>query len=97
MRAMRDPVCGMDVDLDDGAVGPREHDGHQLWFCSYECLGRFDEDPERYAAPSPPKTAREKAAPPIDRVGRRDAVRAEADHRIIAANLSTPLTAERMA
>ncbi len=42
-----DPVCHMPVDRDE-AAGRLRHDGHEFWFCSLECAGRFAEAPVRY-------------------------------------------------
>jgi YHS domain-containing protein len=42
-----DPVCGMKVDI--GARGPSaKHAGHNYYFCSEGCRGKFAAEPERY-------------------------------------------------
>jgi uncharacterized membrane protein YraQ (UPF0718 family)/YHS domain-containing protein len=50
-----DPVCGMQVQTAN-APAHRVHDGHDHWFCSDHCAGRFDADPAAHcsvAAPTP--------------------------------------------
>lgn len=42
-----DPVCGMTVDRSD-AVGVRTASGSTFYFCSPDCLAKFDRDPGRY-------------------------------------------------
>jgi YHS domain-containing protein len=44
----KDPVCGMQVD-EQRAAGKREYQGETFYFCSADCLERFDENPHRYA------------------------------------------------
>jgi Cu+-exporting ATPase len=55
-----DPVCGMTV---DPAKTPHRHthEGHEYYFCSAGCRGKFIADPAKYlhkdaaaAAPAPP-------------------------------------------
>jgi Cu+-exporting ATPase len=44
-----DPVCGMKVDI--GARGPSaKHAGHNYYFCSEGCRGKFAAEPEHYLA-----------------------------------------------
>ena len=43
-----DPVCGMTIDPDH-AVDHVEYEGQTYYFCSESCLGKFREDPGRYA------------------------------------------------
>lgn len=43
----QDPVCGMRVDPSD-AVGVRTAAGRTFYFCSADCLAKFDHDPGRY-------------------------------------------------
>ena len=45
--AVRDPVCGMDIDPRD-AVGSHEHDGQPYFFCSKTCLEKFRAEPDKY-------------------------------------------------
>ena len=42
-----DPVCGMTVDPSE-AAGSYEYNGQTYYFCSTNCLYRFQEDPERF-------------------------------------------------
>jgi YHS domain-containing protein len=41
-----DPVCGMNVDESTGLSATFR--GHEYFFCSEECLHRFESDPARY-------------------------------------------------
>src|SRR5512143_3766532 len=50
---VRDPVCGMEIDLAD-AVGSHEYKGETFYFCSRSCLERFKEDPEQFLHPPEP-------------------------------------------
>src|SRR5512138_2462202 len=45
--AHRDPVCGMDVTAED-AAGSVAHDGRQYFFCSQNCLQKFQTNPDKY-------------------------------------------------
>lgn len=45
-----DPVCGMEVDVDQGYG--KMHEGHLYRFCSRECLDKFESDAEQYLAES---------------------------------------------
>ena len=42
----KDPVCGMDVDADQGYG--KMYQGQLYRFCSKNCLDKFDDDPNRY-------------------------------------------------
>jgi len=44
----KDPVCGMEIDPDT-VFASREHMGQKFYFCSEDCVGKFDTDPHRYA------------------------------------------------
>jgi P-type Cu+ transporter len=46
-KTMHDPVCGMEVDPKT-AYGSAEHDGVKFYFCSKDCLDKFNADPHRY-------------------------------------------------
>jgi YHS domain-containing protein len=41
-----DPVCGMQVDVDQGYG--KMHEGMLYRFCSRGCLDKFESDPEKY-------------------------------------------------
>ena len=43
----KDPVCGMEVKMTDSAVS-RRHMGQIFYFCSSNCMEKFDKDPETY-------------------------------------------------
>ena len=48
----KDPVCGMLVDPGE-AAGQRSVDGKTFYFCSPDCLAKFDKSPQRYAVAPP--------------------------------------------
>ena len=49
MEKMIDPACGMKVGPAK-AAGHADHGGKTYYFCSKNCLGKFNADPARYAA-----------------------------------------------
>ena len=52
---VRDPVCGMFVDLRT-TKHRHQHDGRTYYFCSGGCLAKFVAEPEKYLSPSPKQT-----------------------------------------
>lgn len=44
----KDPVCGMMVD-EKKAAGKSEYQGKTYYFCSDQCMRRFQSDPAKYA------------------------------------------------
>lgn len=42
-----DPVCGMDIEPKE-AFANREHMGQKYYFCSEDCVNKFDADPHHY-------------------------------------------------
>lgn len=44
----RDPICGMEVDP-RSAFASREHIHQTFYFCSQQCVDKFDADPHHYA------------------------------------------------
>jgi len=44
---VKDPVCGMNVDV-DSAAGQSEHKGQTYYFCGSSCKDKFDLHPEQY-------------------------------------------------
>jgi Cu+-exporting ATPase len=55
---VRDPVCGMTVDLATTAHRTT-HDGRSFGFCSAGCLRKFEADPDRYLRPAEDRPAPE--------------------------------------
>ena len=57
--AVKDPVCGMDVDAAT-AAGRTEHNGQTYYFCGSKCKEKFDLNPEQYLdkPPGTPKSGR---------------------------------------
>ena len=49
--AVKDLVCGMDVDTAT-AAGRSEHKGQVYFFCSSPCKEKFDRNPEQYLSKS---------------------------------------------
>ena len=49
ITAVKDPVCGMDVDSVADA-GQTEYKGQTYYFCSKGCKDTFDKEPGKYAA-----------------------------------------------
>lgn len=44
----KDPVCGMQADADSGFT--KIHAGSRYWFCSKDCLDKFEAEPAKYLA-----------------------------------------------
>lgn len=42
-----DPVCGMDVEVEPGAL-KYEYQGKTYYFCNRHCLETFKKDPEKF-------------------------------------------------
>lgn len=57
--AVKDPVCGMDVDPAT-AAGHSEHNGQTYYFCGTGCKKKFDLNPQQYSGPTakPPKSGK---------------------------------------
>ncbi len=52
---LKDLVCGMDIEV-ASAAGSHQHAGETYYFCSTNCLSKFQEAPEKYLAPSEKET-----------------------------------------
>jgi P-type Cu+ transporter len=46
-----DPVCGMDITAEE-AAGSLEHKGSRYYFCSTNCIEKFQTNPSQYLEPS---------------------------------------------
>ena len=44
---VKDPVCGMEIESEK-AFAKREHEGRTFYFCSQDCVSKFDADPHKY-------------------------------------------------
>lgn len=44
---VKDPVCGMEI-YPNSAFASREHMGHNYFFCSGNCVNKFDKNPHQY-------------------------------------------------
>lgn len=42
-----DPVCKMNVNIAD-AAGSLDHDANTVYFCSLDCMHKFERDPNKY-------------------------------------------------
>lgn len=49
---VRDPVCGMEIDP-KGAFAIREHMGQKYYFCSEDCVNKFDANPHSFVHMTP--------------------------------------------
>jgi len=49
--AVKDPVCGMDIEAAT-AAGRTEHKGQTYYFCGSSCKEKFDRNPEQYLSKS---------------------------------------------
>jgi len=47
---VKDPVCGMEIEAEK-AFAKREHMGQTFYFCSQDCVSKFDADPHKYGHP----------------------------------------------
>lgn len=45
--AVKDPVCGMDIET-ASAAGQTEYKGQTYYFCNLQCKEKFDRKPEQY-------------------------------------------------
>ena len=61
MATAVDPICKMDVDVDNPPGGQSDYRGTTYYFCAPGCKVAFDANPDKYlsdqtsAAPSPQK------------------------------------------
>ena len=51
ITAVKDPVCGMDVEIAN-AAGHSEYKGQSYHFCGSKCKEKFDSNPEQYLGKS---------------------------------------------
>jgi len=49
-----DPVCGMEVDVEQGYG--KMHEGNLYRFCSRNCLDKFEADPDKFLNPQNKET-----------------------------------------
>ena len=52
---VKDPVCGMDIDIST-AAGHTDHAGQTYYFCGSKCKEKFDHDPVQYLRKSAERT-----------------------------------------
>ena len=50
MATAIDPICQMDVDIDNPPGGQREYEGTTYYFCAPGCKVAFDKEPEKYVS-----------------------------------------------
>ncbi len=58
---IKDPVCGMVVEKSSETLS-YEHEGRPYYFCSRNCLEKFQEHPEQYIDPASPEKYEEEGA-----------------------------------
>lgn len=63
MSQVKDPVCGMMIDI-EAAAGSVAYESEVVYFCSDACLRKFQEAPEQYERHEPPFTVKGKMAAP---------------------------------
>lgn len=49
MGKTKDPVCGMEVKVTDATLR-RQYMGQTFYFCSPQCMEKFDKDPKAYVS-----------------------------------------------
>lgn len=59
---VKDPVCGMEIDPKT-AFAKREHAGQTFYFCSKDCVDKFDAHPHQYGHPQKQDTAHQHHKP----------------------------------
>jgi Cu+-exporting ATPase len=47
MQSVKDPVCGMVIDIET-AAGSSTYEEQVYYFCSTECKREFDQNPKKY-------------------------------------------------
>ena len=53
MATAVDPICQMDVDVDNPPGGHSDYQGASYYFCAPGCKVTFDADPEKYLTEQP--------------------------------------------
>lgn len=53
MATAVDPICQMDVDVDNPPGGQSDYQGTTYYFCAPGCKVAFDGEPEKYLTPQP--------------------------------------------
>ena len=48
MATALDPICKMDVDINNPPGGHSEYNGEMYYFCAPGCKVTFDKDPDKY-------------------------------------------------
>ena len=51
-----DPICKMEVDIDNPPGGQSEYQGTSYYFCAPGCKVAFDQEPERYISGQTPES-----------------------------------------
>jgi Cu+-exporting ATPase len=54
ITAVKDPVCGMEIEPAN-AAGHTEHAGQTYYFCGSKCKEKFDRNPAQYLGKSAEK------------------------------------------
>ena len=65
MATAVDPICQMDVDVDNPPGGQSDYQGTTYYFCAPGCKVAFDGEPEKYLTPQPVGQAAQSAPPKV--------------------------------
>ena len=65
MATAVDPICQMDVDVDNPPGGQSDYQGSTYYFCAPGCKVAFDGEPEKYLTGQPAEQPSESATPKV--------------------------------
>ncbi len=65
MATAVDPICQMDVDVDNPPGGQSDYQGPTYYFCAPGCKVAFDGEPEKYLTGQPVGQSAERAPPKV--------------------------------
>jgi len=57
-----DPICQMDVDVDNPPGGQSDYQGTTYYFCAPGCKVAFDGEPEKYLSQQPQPPSQQKVS-----------------------------------
>ncbi len=65
MATAVDPICQMDVDVDNPPGGQSDYQGTTYYFCAPGCKVAFDGEPQKYLAGQPAGQSSENVPPKV--------------------------------
>ena len=65
MATAVDPICQMDVDVDNPPGGQSDYQGSTYYFCAPGCKAAFDGEPEKYLTGQPAGQPQQTAPPRV--------------------------------